>query len=214
MIRWPIAFVGISLVIGFAAPSARAALVTYDFVDVITFGGRQFTGSFTYDTVTTVVSNANLQSSGDPTENWVATNFTTFNGNTFYDGAPIIDFGIDLTFASQSALFPASDDGDIVGFTFYNPLDGVPNSLDGVSGDAVVASYEYTAGPFPGSTGFLFAAEIATGCVAPAGVSIIVGGGPGTPTCALAGAFFTDNWHLFHRNPTIPRTDSINFPES
>lgn len=190
MSRRLVAFLGIFLVIGWAAMSAQAALVTYNFVDLISFGagGGQFTGSFTYDTVTTAISNATLQSSGVQTENWVATYATTFKGNTLYDGVAVVDFGPDLTFASQSALFPTSDYGDIVGFTFYNPLDGLANSLDGVSADAVLASYEYTASPGPPPVGFVFAAEVATGCVAPVGVSIIVGGEPGVPTCALAGA--------------------------
>jgi hypothetical protein len=178
MTRCLIGLLGISLIVGFGGRSAQSALVTYDFVDVGT-GPILFTGSFTFDTITTAISNETLQSSGGATENWVATNGTTFNGGTTYAGAPIIA-GFDLFFASQSALFPTSD-GDIVEFSLFNPLDGV-------SGDAIVGSYEIALSPLGAFPVLIGDNAAIRGCVAPTGVAIIVGQDPGEPTCALAAA--------------------------
>jgi hypothetical protein len=85
-----------------------------------------------------------------------------------------------LFFASPSALFPISD-GDIVGFSLFDPLDGV-------SGDGIVGLY-FVALSAPGTVPAVIGDNGAIhGCVAPAGVAIVVGQDPGAPTCMLAGA--------------------------
>lgn len=162
MKRWLITFFLLSVALG-SVPS-RAALVTYNFDGVtipFSLPFISFTGSFSFDSITHTITAASLQTSGGPTENWVRTDCTTFNGGTTYDGVPIGVGCGDLFFASQSALFPTTD-GDIVGFYFDAPLDGVHP-------DGVTTVYEYAVGLFPGPGGGFFHVldTSITGCVTP-----------------------------------------------
>jgi hypothetical protein len=128
--RMPLKSLFACLIAGLTMVPAMASSVTYNLS--ATSGVFSFTGSFSFDTITDAVSNKSLQSTGGPVENWMPV-----TQPFLYDGA--YTSGWDLLFYSVSKLVPLSP-GDIAGFLFANPLDGV--SADSIYGGDYTFVYE------------------------------------------------------------------------
>lgn len=128
--RTPLKSLFAFLIAGFTVVPAMASSVTYNLS--ATTGVISFTGSFSFDTITDAVSDESLQSTGGPVENWMP------EPQPFlYDGGSTS--GWDLLFYSVSTQFPSSP-GDIVGFLFANPLNGM--SADSIYGGDYTFVYE------------------------------------------------------------------------
>jgi hypothetical protein len=163
------------LIAGFATLPAMASSVTYNLENVTGGAGWDFTGSFSFDTETGMISDEILQSTGGPfVENWTpVTQPYTYYPPTSLDPAGITVGGppgspaaFDLLFHSPSAAFPASP-GDIIGFSFFQlGTNFLHQSLDGVSPVGIfglyVGTYDYPPAPEP----FLVDGYV-QGCVTP-----------------------------------------------